>query len=255
MAFLQVNFHSQALRLACSMHVVLPQTAPGAAPRLRPVLWLLHGLSDDHTIWTRRTAVERHAQARGLAVVMPAVDRSFYQDMAAGNRYREFLHEELPEICHDLFPFSRERAENFVAGLSMGGYGAFYWALAQPWRFAAAASFSGALDLRRVFADWREASPAKLDELVRMFGPESAAVGGPADLFRLAADAAAAGVDLPYLSQWCGTEDFLYAGNVAFRDHARALGLPLDYAEGPGGHTWDLWDREVARFIAGLPLG
>ena len=52
-----------------------------------PVLYLLHGLSDDHTAWLRYTSIERYAVARGLAVVMPAVDRSFYANEAHGHRY------------------------------------------------------------------------------------------------------------------------------------------------------------------------
>ena len=146
------------------MTVVLPQatssqigltgeTTGGDAP----VLYLLHGLSDDDTIWLRRTSIERYAAPLGLAVVMPQVARSFYTDEAHGNRYWTFLSEELPQLARSFFHLSDRREDTFVAGLSMGGYGALKWALHRPGRFAAAASLSGALDLVAVSQDeWRK---------------------------------------------------------------------------------------------------
>ena len=94
MAFLDVHCFSDALGLSVSFYVLLPQKAarqigmPGGEQRVQyPTLYLLHGLSDDHTIWLRRTSIERYAAAKNLAVVMPAVGRSFYQDMANGAKY------------------------------------------------------------------------------------------------------------------------------------------------------------------------
>ena len=123
MALLHTQFRSDALQIAVSVDVILPQEAclKGRKP---PVLYLLHGLSDDHSIWLRRTSIERYAEALGLAVVMPAVNRSFYADMAYGAKYWTFVSEELPRVMHGFFPLSDKRADTFVAGLSMGGYGA-----------------------------------------------------------------------------------------------------------------------------------
>ena len=112
-----------------------------------PVLYLLHGLSDDDTIWLRRTSIERYVAPLGLAVVMPQVHRSYYTDEAYGGRYWTFLSEELPQLVDTFFRLSTDRRDTFVAGLSMGGYGAIKWALRQPHRFAAAASLSGVLDV------------------------------------------------------------------------------------------------------------
>ena len=109
MAFFDCHFFSETLALSVSAHVLLPQ-----APQRKehPVLFLLHGLSDDHTMWMRRTNIERYAAARNLAVVMPAVGRSFYQDMAGGARYWTFLSEELPAIMRRFFPLSRRLRES-----------------------------------------------------------------------------------------------------------------------------------------------
>src|SRR3954463_9504927 len=156
MAFLDVHCFSDALGLSVSFYVLLPQQttrqiglAGGEKRAQYPTLYLLHGLSDDHTIWMRRTSIERYAAAKNIAVVMPAVARSFYQDMASGARYWTFVSEELPALCQQFFPLSPAREDNFVAGLSMGGYGALRLGLARPEKFAAAASLSGALDIVR----------------------------------------------------------------------------------------------------------
>ena len=74
--------------------------------------------------------------------------------MEYGKKYWTFVSDELPQIARSFFHLSDKREDNFVAGLSMGGYGAFKLALNHPDRFAAAASLSGALDIRsRTLAD------------------------------------------------------------------------------------------------------
>ena len=105
MALVTCDFFSDVLEVGCSMTVVLPQpteeqigVSEGPVPRTDfPVLYLLHGLSDDDTIWLRRTSIERYVAPLGLAVVMPQVHRSFYTDEAYGGRYWTFISEELPE--------------------------------------------------------------------------------------------------------------------------------------------------------------
>ena len=151
MALLRCDFFSETLGLSTSMTVILPQQTSGqigmtgATAAEIPVLYLLHGLSDDDTIWSRRTSIERYVAPLGLAVVMPQVHQSFYSDEVHGLPFWTFLTEELPALVSGFFHVSTRREDTFVAGLSMGGYGAMKWALRQPDRFAAAASLSGAL--------------------------------------------------------------------------------------------------------------
>ncbi|MCC5842661.1 MAG: esterase family protein [Verrucomicrobia bacterium] len=216
-----------------------------------PCLWLLHGLSDDHTGWTRRTAIERYAEAAGIAVVMPDVHRSFYTNMVHGGAYGDFLHEELPRLIRSFFPLSAAKRDNAVAGLSMGGYGAFKWALSCPESFQAAASLSGVMDISARFQQLRTQEPDSLrrETLTLVFGDRDPG-GGPDDLFPLAQSL---GGKAPPLLQICGTEDFLYPENLRFRDHARNCGVPLEYREGPGDHEWGFWDREIQTVLAWLP--
>ncbi|HEX2989282.1 MAG TPA: alpha/beta hydrolase family protein [Anaerolineales bacterium] len=254
MILTEVRFYSEVLNLDSTMHVLLPQRTLAEmrskrAPKVR-VLYLLHGHSDDHTAWQRWTSVERYAEDLNLAVVMPAVHLSFYTDMAHGGRYGQFIGEELPAVVHELFKLSSKREDTFVAGLSMGGYGAFKLALTHPERFAAAASLSGAVDIREVVKghDHPE-DKAWLAEMRTVFGDVSKVRGSRHDLFALARKAAKSAVK-PRLYQCCGTEDFLYADNVRFRDALRRLPFDLIYEEGPGEHNWAYWDKMIQNVLA-----
>ena len=184
-----------------------------------------------------------------LAVVMPAVHRSFYTDMAGGGKYGTFAGEELLAIARSLFPLSTKRAGTFIAGLSMGGYGAYKLALTCPDKFAAAASLSGAMDMVRLGMD-----DSRNKEFRWIFGEPRRLAGTRHDLFHLARKARRSGADIPQLYQCCGISDFLYADNVRFRDFARKLDLPLTYEDGPGIHEWDYWDRQIQHVIRWLPL-
>jgi putative tributyrin esterase len=243
MALIQCQFFSETLEISASMNVILPQQKG----KLFPTLYLLHGLSDDHTAWTRQTSIERYANARGIAVVMPAVNRSFYTDMSHGAKYWTFISEELPELARSFFPLSPLREHNFVAGLSMGGYGAMKLGLSYPERYAAAASLSGAVDVNRLVLEQLSG------DMKNVISDPSAVPGSSLDLFALA-EQIVPSHSIPKLYQCCGTEDFLYEDNIRFRDHIRALGLPLVYEEEPGEHEWGYWDRKIARVLEWLPL-
>lgn len=239
------------------MSVIIPDLRPLAAEvssKIRqkryPTLYLLHGLSDDHTIWQRRTSIERYVEGLNLAVVMPAVQRSFYTDMMIGQRYWAYISEEVPAIARHFFPLSGVREENYVAGLSMGGYGAFKLALSYPERYAAAASLSGTLDVVRLA---QAEQTAGHNELKHIFGDAATLAESDNDLLHLARRVVVQGQARPHLYQWCGTEDFLYADNVRFREHTEAVGLATTYEEGTGGHDWSCWDRQIQRVLAWLP--
>jgi S-formylglutathione hydrolase FrmB len=251
-ALVRVDFFSEVLEVGTSMTVLLPQASEEQIGVVStsstnadfPVLYLLHGLSDDSTAWLRYTSIERYAAPLGLAVVMPQVQRSFYADEAHGERFFTFLSEELPEIVARFFRVSRRREDTFVAGLSMGGYGALKWALHQPERFAAASSLSGALDLDVLTVDeWRRPL------LDRVF---DGAVGPHDDLFALLE---AADVDtLPSVYVGCGTEDHLYDANLRFLDAATAAGVDVHVDLRPGEHEWGIWDAMIRDVLAWLPL-
>ena len=253
MLWWQGHIYSQVLGMSVGVQVLLPapaypqarQTGP---KRMHPVLYLLHGLGDDSTAWLRRSSIERLAEARGIAVVMPEVHRSYYSDMQSGHAFWTYLSEELPELIANCFPISGAREDNFVAGLSMGGYGAFKWALRRPHRFAAAASLSGALDPVEKY----DSGPP---DYANIFGSREALRGSANDLFALADRLASSGFPQPMLFQCCGTEDIRHLeSGKRFRDHCEARGLPVHYEEGPGGHDWNFWEAYLARIMSWLPV-
>lgn len=259
MALINCRFYSDVLGLSTSMTVILPQNTTtqigmGGVSQggLHQTLFLLHGLSDDDSIWLRRTSIERYVAELGLAVVMPQVHRSFYTDMAEGGRYWTFISEELPALARSFFPLSPAREDNFVAGLSMGGYGAFKLALRKPEAFAAAASLSGALDMASNLMNWEDPS-VKSAEYVRIFGQQDIN-GTPNDLMWLLQQADRSAGPKPLLYQCCGTEDFLYTDNQRFRAACADTSLALTYDEGPGAHEWGYWDARIQDMLAWLPL-
>lgn len=265
MALAHIDFFSEVLGLCCQADVILPQKLQGIGQEGAnregevPVLWLLHGASDDHTIWQRRTSIERYVAPLGIAVVMPAVQLSFYTNMQYGGRYFDYLTQELPAIMRDFFHFSARREDNFIAGLSMGGYGAFKAALTNPGQYAAAASLSGALDIdalirRRPKGPAENRAPHQPNLMNLIFGNLKAVKGSQHDLLYLLEKAAEEEVDLPKLYVTCGTEDFLYPDNLTFRGLAQRLGVELTYHEEPGIHEWGFWDRNIQKVLEWLPL-
>jgi S-formylglutathione hydrolase FrmB len=255
-AHLRIDFFADSLALSTSMTVLLPQRTTtqigmtgAASDGPPPVLYLLHGLSDDDTIWLRRTSIERYVAPLGLAVVMPQVHRSFYTDEHYGGRYWTFLSEELPALVASWFQVSQRREDTFVAGLSMGGYGALKWALRQPERFAAAASLSGALHIGGTRTGRvRPEDPRLFD---RVYGDADPA-GTDDDLLALLgrADAAA----LPALYVCCGEQDELIGGNRVFVAACAAATIPVTSSFGPGEHDWAYWDDTIQDVLAWLPL-
>lgn len=257
MAFIQCDFHSDVLGMACSMNVIIPQPAAtqigmkgGSKKEKYPVLYLLHGCSDDHSIWGRRTSIERYVAGMDLAVVMPNVHRSYYTDMKSGGKYWTFISEELPKVAQAFFPISSERKDNFVAGLSMGGYGTLKLALSCPDKFAAAASLSGVTDLYNFWKGMENGS----EDFNRIFGSPEEFKGSSNDLLKLSADLKKSGKEIPEIFQICGTEDFLYDGNINFRNHLQKLGYDFKYKEAPGVHSWDFWDLHIQDVLKWLPI-
>jgi S-formylglutathione hydrolase FrmB len=249
MAHLTVDLFSESLEVGTTLVVVVPQATRAqigvppvtVPPQGWPVLYLLHGLSDDQSAWVRYTAVERHARAAGLALVMPAGGRSFYADEVHGHAYWTWISEELPERVAELFRVSTRPEDTYVAGLSMGGYGALKLGLTHPGRYAAVASLSGAVDVRVL------ERPERAELLQRVFDGR---IPPEADLDALLD---AAGREVPPLYLGCGTGDVLLAANERFAARARRAGVDVTTDFRAGEHEWGLWDGMVRDVIDWLP--
>ncbi len=242
MAFFEMSYQSDALRMGVTVNVVLPEGAKHGEKY--KTLYLLHGLSDDHTTWMRRTAIERYAGDRGIAVVMPGVGRSWYTDTATGANYLTFVAKELPEVCRGFFRgMSDLREDNLIAGLSMGGYGAFKAALTYPECFGGAASLSGTLDI----ADVSRNRP--MDEWRGIFGFDMKShgelKGTQHDLFALADECRAAGKPFPAMYIWCGEQDRGHEYSERFSQMLTDYGVPHLYESSEGDHSWRWWDKHI----------
>lgn len=243
MAHLHCDFTSESLGMVTAINAVLPEQGDLGEAR---VIYLLHGLQDNCSGWSRYTAVERYAREKNAVLIMPEVQRSFYADMAWGPNYFTYVLEELPRVCRRMFGLSSRRELNYIMGLSMGGYGALKCALTAPERYAGCAAFSAVADLPL----WAEScEPQMKKELRAIFGPERT-VPESCDLFALArkADPETA----PRIRTYCGEQDALLEPNQRFADLLRDLGFHSEFRHWEGGHEWPFWDRAVEQAINAL---
>ncbi len=213
-----------------------------------PVLYLLHGAYGDASSWVRSSCIERYAQKNCCVVVMASAENSFYQNMYRGGAYFTFFTEELPAYVTSLFPVSKKREDTFVAGLSMGGYGAWFLGLSRPDLYSKAASMSGALDIMETVERASSNDDDSPFPWENIFKEPHNLKGGPADLLSLYRQCQKNGC-VPKLYQACGTEDFLYSMNQSVKAQMEELGADLVYEEGPGGHTWNFWDQYIQRIF------
>lgn len=204
-----------------------------------PVIYLLHGLSDNCTGWSRYTAVERYAREKGAAIIMPEVQRSFYTDMAMGLPYFSYISQELPERCSRMFGLSKEKENCFIMGLSMGGYGALKCALTAPENYAGCASFSAVTDIAGRVND---SEGMRRREFQAIFGPELEVPQNVRLDWLLEQQI---GRDLPRFFMTCGEQDSLYPQNCRFAESLTEAGRDLSFHSWPGDHNWAFWDRSV----------
>lgn len=249
MAFCELKYFSKALQKASAANIILPESS---RPGPYPVLYLLHGLSDDATAWTRWTSIERYVRALPLIVVMPDSGRGFYCDAEQGFAYETAIVQDLIGYVDTMFHTQKSREGRALAGLSMGGYGAAKLALKFPEMFCGAVSLSGAMGFAHRSFDL-SSNQGWHREFARVVGENP--VGGPNDLYALAQSLDPA--QRPALKIDCGTEDFLIEDNRAFHAYLTEIGFPHEYVENPGAHEWGYWDTHIQPAIRFLthPLG
>ena len=241
MASITLSFHSEALERTVPLRALVPLED---APRVpMPAMYLLHGLYGSEQDWFQYTRVMLWARAKGLAVFCPAGENGFYVNQAdTGEAYMRYVGEELPAFARRLFPLSSRREDTFIAGLSMGGYGALNAGLTYPETFGKVAALSAAL------RPWK-----------RMDKPQGGCVQRPAYARALFGQdtepwntltlARQCGARAPELWLSCGAQDDLLEENIALVDGLRQAGIPAYFDQPPGAHNWDFWDREIQRVI------
>ena len=249
MSLIQMRFFSEKLGMCTGANIILPLPRRAQTPTSDlPVLYLLHGMGDDHTAWLRKTAIERYALQHGLAVVMPDGALSCWEDMVHGRKYRSYVLDELPRIIRSNFPVSPGREKTFIAGCSMGGFGALKLAMARPEGYSHVGCFSAA------HFEYRPASPRNREMLARVYGERLDAYDA-----QIAADILSVNAGSLPISVWhsCGDRDALQENALkskAFFEALPAGSIAYHFEPQHGQHDWALWDEAVRRFLAGLNL-
>ncbi len=272
MAVMTIHFNAKTTGLATAVRVIIPSSIPKgedvdyraefAKKGRLPVLWLLHGGSDNYTDWNNCSLVQYYADKYNYAVVMPDAQQSSYANMAYGPDWLDYFLYELPEFIYSRFPFSRERKDTFIAGMSMGGAGTVKLALLQPERFSVAVPIASAVEVSHRYAEgrWdripggppRDGRPSMFNDVYGCDDHPEDILGTSEDCYYLLKKDLEEGKELPRFCHCQGTEDHTYNGNVEYRAYARGLGVELDWVEAPGMHNWDSWNLylpEVFRFI------
>ena len=254
MALIQVNYMSKALFRIVPINVILPVDRFDAdADRYLmdkdhkyKTLYLLHGLLGNYTDWVSQTRIQKWAEEKNLAVVMPSGDNAFYfKSRTPWDDYETFIGEELPEITRRMFPLSDRREDTFIAGLSMGGYGALRNGIVFSDHFSHVAGLSSALhifdDLSEeanlgLFDNLEEASKTNLNHKVAAW-----------EMFRNRKE-------IPRFYMACGRQDDLLKVNMDFRDFLKENGADVTWDEEDAGHDWDFWDSQIRKVLEWLPL-
>ena len=250
MAFITIEFLSEILGRQTSIDVIIPQKSTNgeigitnnAKGEKYKTLVLLHGLSDNSRIWMRRTCIDRYATEKGIAVVMPSGDRSFYTNMYNGDRFADFIGKEVLAIAREYLPLSDKREDTFIAGNSMGGYGAMKMALKFPETFSAAAGLSSVADVAKFM---EERYPLLGTQI---FG-EGNKVPNSEDLFALTT-ACESNPLRPRLYMIEGLGDFMLEENRRLQAHIKTLDYDFTYEEYEGIHDWVFWDTYIQKVLA-----
>lgn len=250
MAFITIEFLSEILGRQTSIDVIIPQKSTNgeigitnnAKGEKYKMLVLLHGLSDNSRIWMRRTCIDRYATEKGIAVVMPSGDRSFYTNMYNGDRFADFIGKEVLAIAREYLPLSDKREDTFIAGNSMGGYGAMKMALKFPETFSAAAGLSSVADVAKFM---EERYPLLGTQI---FG-EGNKVPDSEDLFALTT-ACESNPLRPRLYMIEGLGDFMLEENRRLQAHIKTLDYDFTYEEYEGIHDWAFWDTYIQKVLA-----
>lgn len=253
MSFFQCKHFSYVLGMPMPLSVIVPQRqmigGPESGPGTSidcPVLYLLHGLSEDESSWYRFSPIEQLATDFGIAVVMPRAERSFYTNMKHGPHYWSYVSRELPRFISDTFRFSSDSKCKFVAGNSMGGFGALKLAFNKPSSFAAVGAFSPVVQPDPPAPD---APDYVRTDRENIFGKSGAAIGTNDDLRFSAKSSLEKFGKLPDIFISCGLSDDLLHANNKFHEDLISMGVDHHFSTDVGIHDRNFWNKSLSLFF------
>lgn len=244
----KLNIFSNVLSMNNDCRVLLPDNV-GPEEKL-PVLWLCHGGSGDENEWMYYSTMPELPDKERIAAVIVNANDSCFTDMAYGLKYATYLGKELPEILYRMFPhFSQKREDNWISGLSNGGYGCLLLGLTYPERFGAIGAFSAG---DKADAKFAHAESGVITPRIRMFGQEDIK-DTPYSVRYLARRVSQECELKPRIYHACGSEDPWLDLNLLVKETMEELNDPAfdyvyDQIDGLA-HEWKFWDEEIRRFL------
>lgn len=245
-----VTVKSAALGQRADILLFVPRQAEGR--RDLPLVTLLHGVYGSHWAWAFKGGAHLTAQRLIDEAAIPPMVLAMPSDGLWGDGsgyvphhgpspqdFERWIVDEVPAATRLACAACSAASPQFIAGLSMGGFGALRLAGLYPHRFAAAAGLSSVTDA------------AQFDALLQE--PRSGWSSAAAHQSVLAALSAAPIQNLPPLRLVCGRDDPYIHDNRALHAALTAAGIAHDYAEHEGGHEWAFWQHhleDTLRFFA-----
>ena len=257
----QRTVNSAIMGRAVTYSVYLPPDYQGSE-RTYPVVYLLHGYTDDHTGWVQFGEVNRYADKAiqdglipPMIIVMPNGDTSFYINSFDGReKYEDFFIKEFMPAIEKAYRIKAQKRYRGVAGLSMGGYGSLIYSLKYPDLFAAAAPLSAA-----VFDDAAVTTMPDNrwnDRFGKLYGIGLKGNERLNDAWNnnsiLKIVEKKTPDDLKKVRYWidCGDDDFLTKGNSLLHIALIDKGVPHEYRVRDGAHNWTYWRTGIVDALA-----
>ncbi len=255
----ELSLKSEILKMDRKYAVYLPPDYE-TSQRSYPVLYLLHGATDDQTGWIQFGEVLRitdeaikNGTATPMVIIMPDADTKYmgYSNHPDGNwNYEDFFFEELMPHVEKKYRIKTEKRYRAVAGLSMGGGGTFAFALHRPDLFQSACPLSAST------------GPIRMEDVAQYL--EWRGIKNPTDAHKkkyfenYSVTELVKSIDAEKIRsvRWyidCGDDDFLYEGNSLVHITLRKRNIPHEFRIRDGGHTWTYWRAslpEVLKFIS-----
>lgn len=268
MALIQIDYLSNALSRIVTVHMYLPSDTQKEFTdgnphyqRAAKTLYLLHGFSGNSTDWVTGSSAMEISRKYNLAIVMPSGENSFYLNRkGTGNAYETFLAEELFEYISSNFGLSNLKADNFIGGLSMGGFGALRLGAKYNHKFGAMFGLSSAMiihDIAGLAPEDIEKMPIQIADYYyyrSVFGDLMSLEESDNNPEYIIKDKIAKGEKLPPVFMACGTEDILLEQNRLYRDFLQQMNVSLTYHESKGTHDWNFWSEYLEPAIQWLDL-
>ena len=257
MVLFRGDIKCKSLQRRTSISVILPadnihflNDMEEIVPKPYKTLYLLHGLYGSDDIFLANTSIQKFAEDNGIAIVIPCGENSFYVDnQKAHAYYGEYVGQELLDITRNIFPLSDKREDTFIAGFSMGGYGAIRNGLKYSQNFSKIGMISAALitdDIINYASDNNVLRSRDFYETI--FGNLNELKGSDMDPKALIENCD----DIPDIFMACGVNDFLYQKNVDFYEFLKSRNVDVEFIEAPGEHTWEFSDKHIKEFIKTL---